>query len=204
MDGFMGLTALPIARGQSEHLKKQNEQTRDPPEKQRKFIPSRLTKSLFHLKTCAESIHSVKDKLPLAYEYLGEISVKNIQKPIRAFRVHLEPAWFSGKLRWKRYPHESDTGMDFNQSYSAKPGRPGSEPKRNTSAGSRKVRSIALVLCVCLGIFGLHRFYAGKNKTAKIQLFSLGGLGIWFLLDLILILVGEFKDAEGRKMRDWI
>ena len=146
----------------------------------------------------------IEDKLPLAYEYLGEMTVKNIQKPIRAFRVHIEPAWFPGRRGWKKYPQEPDTGINFSQSSTAKPGRPGSEPKRNTSAGSRKVRSIALVLCVCLGIFGLHRFYAGKSKTAKMQLFSIGGLGIWFLLDLILILVGEFKDAEGRKMRDWI
>ena len=146
----------------------------------------------------------IDDKLPLAYEYLGEMTVKNIQKPICAFRVHLEPAWFPGRKGRKKFPQESDTGMDFNQSYTAKPGSPRSETRRTMSAGSRKVRSIALVLCVCFGIFGVHRFYVGKTRTAKIQLFSLGGLGIWFLLDLILLLVGEFKDAEGRKMRDWI
>lgn len=63
--------------------------------------------------------------------------------------------------------------------------------------------SVAM-MCLSPDDIGLHRFYAGKTKTATMQLFSLGGPGIWFLLDLILILVGEFKDSEGVKIRDWI
>ncbi len=53
-------------------------------------------------------------------------------------------------------------------------------------------------------MFGFHRFYAGKSKSAKIQLFTVGGLGIWFLTDLVLIIFGEFTDGEGRKIREWV
>ena len=34
----------------------------------------------------------IEDKLPLGYEYLGEQTVKNIPKPVRAYKVLLEPA----------------------------------------------------------------------------------------------------------------
>jgi TM2 domain-containing membrane protein YozV len=60
------------------------------------------------------------------------------------------------------------------------------------------------ILCVCFGIFGAHRFYAGKAESAKVQLYTLGGLGIWMVIDLVLILFGEFSDQEGRKIRDWV
>ena len=59
------------------------------------------------------------------------------------------------------------------------------------------------LLCILLGVFGAHRFYAGKIGTGILQLFTLGGLGIWMLIDLILILTGEFKDQEGNRITEW-
>lgn len=55
----------------------------------------------------------------------------------------------------------------------------------------------ALLLCVLLGTFGAHRFYVGKIGTGILMLLTLGGLGIWALIDLILIAVGSFKDKNG-------
>lgn len=52
-------------------------------------------------------------------------------------------------------------------------------------------------LCLFLGFFGAHRFYAKKYRTAVIQLFTCGGLGIWVLIDLLLILVDAFRDEQG-------
>ena len=60
-----------------------------------------------------------------------------------------------------------------------------------------------LVLCLLLGIFGAHRFYAGKTRSAVLQLATLSGLGIWTLVDLLFILFGEFTDADGRKVNTW-
>jgi len=56
----------------------------------------------------------------------------------------------------------------------------------------------ALLLCFFLGSLSGHRFYAGKVGTAILQIVTLGGLGIWLLIDLILIIVGKFTDSEGR------
>ncbi len=68
---------------------------------------------------------------------------------------------------------------------------------------SDKKRLVAFVLCFFLGWLGVHRFYVGKVGTAILQIFTLGGLGIWALVDTIMILVGTFKDKQGRKLEDW-
>ncbi len=72
-----------------------------------------------------------------------------------------------------------------------------------TSTVSPKKRLLTLVLCVAFGVFGAHRFYAGKTPTAILQLLTLGGLAIWFLIDALIVLFGEFTDREGRKISDW-
>ncbi len=54
-----------------------------------------------------------------------------------------------------------------------------------------------LLLCFFLGPLGVHRFYVGKIGTGILQLFTLGGLGIWVLVDFIIIATGSFRDKQG-------
>jgi hypothetical protein len=56
----------------------------------------------------------------------------------------------------------------------------------------------ALLLCFFLGVFGIHRFYTGHTAIGVVQLLTLGGCGIWALIDFIMIIVGSFKDSSGR------
>ncbi|NCS57736.1 MAG: TM2 domain-containing protein [Microcystis aeruginosa G11-04] len=58
----------------------------------------------------------------------------------------------------------------------------------------------ALLLCFFFGMFGAHRFYVGKIGTGILQLVTLGGLGIWVLIDFIMIIVGAFTDKEGSSL----
>lgn len=58
----------------------------------------------------------------------------------------------------------------------------------------------AFLLCFFLGVFGAHRFYVGKVGTGILQLLTIGGLGIWTLIDLIMIIVGAFTDKNGNKI----
>lgn len=55
-----------------------------------------------------------------------------------------------------------------------------------------------LLLCFFLGAFGVHSFYTKKTGIGVAQLITLGGCGIWALIDLIMIIVGSYKDGQGR------
>jgi len=59
-----------------------------------------------------------------------------------------------------------------------------------------------LLLCIFLGGLGVHRFYAGRPVSGVVQLLTLGGLGVWSFIDLILIAVGNFSDGEGLPIKN--
>lgn len=62
---------------------------------------------------------------------------------------------------------------------------------------SEKSGIACLLFLILLAPFGLHRFYVGKVGTGILFLLTGGGLGIWWLIDLIILLVGSFTDAGG-------
>ena len=68
---------------------------------------------------------------------------------------------------------------------------------------SPKSRLAAALLAWFLGVIGIHRFYVGKVGTGILMIVTLGGLGIWALIDFIMILVGSFRDKEGRLLINW-
>jgi len=59
------------------------------------------------------------------------------------------------------------------------------------------------LLCFLFGVFGAHRFFVGKIGTGILQLITIGGLGIWMMIDLIIIITGSFTDKEGKKISEW-
>ena len=73
----------------------------------------------------------------------------------------------------------------------------------NATEVSPRSRLVALLFCLLLGVFGVHRFYVGKIGTGILMLLTLGGVGIWMLIDLILIAAGSFRDKENRRVFRW-
>lgn len=59
-----------------------------------------------------------------------------------------------------------------------------------------------ILLCFFLGPFGIHRFYVGKVGTGILMLLTLGGFGIWTLIDFIIIVCGNFTDKEGNLIKN--
>jgi hypothetical protein len=77
------------------------------------------------------------------------------------------------------------------------------EPLESSSAPSERSRGVALALAALLGPFGAHRFYVGKTGTGILMLCTLGGAGLWYLYDLIVVAGGSFRDAEGKLVSRW-
>lgn len=53
------------------------------------------------------------------------------------------------------------------------------------------------------GIFGIDRFYLGKIMTGILKLVTLGGFGIWALVDLSMIMSGAMRDSNDNELREY-
>jgi len=58
----------------------------------------------------------------------------------------------------------------------------------------------ALLLSVFLGQLGIDRFYLGYVGLGILKMLSVGGLGVWWLVDIILIATNRLKDAQGKQL----
>lgn len=57
---------------------------------------------------------------------------------------------------------------------------------------------ITLLLAIFLPV---HRFYVGKIGTSILYWITAGGFGIWYIVDIVMILLDKFTDKEGRKLK---
>lgn len=58
-------------------------------------------------------------------------------------------------------------------------------------------RLVLAIICFFFGALGVHRFIVGKVGTGILMLLTAGGFGIWWIIDLIRLLIGSFRDKYG-------
>lgn len=68
---------------------------------------------------------------------------------------------------------------------------------------SDKSRTLTLILLLFLGVWGIHHFYNGRIVLGIFYIFTWGFFGVGWLIDLVLILTGSYKDAKGRPVVVW-
>tara|TARA_B100000780_G_C20783064_1_gene310976 strand:- start:218 stop:427 length:210 start_codon:yes stop_codon:yes gene_type:complete len=68
-------------------------------------------------------------------------------------------------------------------------------------AKSNHSKMMLAIICFFLGVIGIHRFMVGKIGTGVLMIITLGGCGIWTLIDFIVILTGGFTDSDGNKIK---
>lgn len=74
------------------------------------------------------------------------------------------------------------------------------EAKKNDIGGTAaegKSQIVAAILAFVVGVLGVHRFYLGYTGIGIAQLLTLGGCGIWSLIDLVRIIIGDLKPKDG-------
>lgn len=62
---------------------------------------------------------------------------------------------------------------------------------------SQKKWLVTILFCFFFGFAGIHSFYVGRIGRGIFQLLTLGGLGIWSLIDLLTLMYGNFQDSES-------
>lgn len=72
-----------------------------------------------------------------------------------------------------------------------------------TSYASTKSQIASFLLCIFLGFFGIHHFYAGRNKMGLLYLFTFGLFGIGWIVDIFIIALGKYKDNKGCYINDF-
>ncbi len=74
-------------------------------------------------------------------------------------------------------------------------------PAAKTTKPPQRDFLTALLLSIFLGSLGVDRFYMGYIGLGVLKLITLGGCGVWYLIDVIMIATKSLNDADGQPLK---
>lgn len=92
-------------------------------------------------------------------------------------------------------------GFAFYQQQYQQPQQPPYAPPYDPTRSDKDFLT-TLLLAIFLGYLGVHRFYTNNTAIGVIQLVTLGGCGVWVLIDIIMLVTGSYKDGEGKTVKN--
>jgi TM2 domain-containing membrane protein YozV len=75
------------------------------------------------------------------------------------------------------------------------------EQFNNNQNVSEKEWIVAVIFSILFGYLGIDRFYLGYTGLGILKLITLGGCGIWTVIDIILITLNQIPDSEGKILK---
>ncbi|KAK3824636.1 MAG: TM2 domain-containing protein [Benniella sp.] len=73
-------------------------------------------------------------------------------------------------------------------------------PRHDDECKSDRSYAITILLSIFFGYIGIDRFYLGHIITGLLKLITAGGFGIWYIIDIILIVIGALPDHNGCRL----
>lgn len=110
------------------------------------------------------------------------------------------------KLTPKEFRKKTGQKLSLKEAFAMKMMQKKLKKELNKSAnpkGGEKKQLVALLLILLLGGLSIHRFYLGYVWQGIVQIITLGGCGIWLLIDLIRIIMNTLKTKDGQEMTPW-
>lgn len=149
--------------------------------------------------------------------YKSRLKARTTGKIKRKLKKSVNPLYGKKGMGWVNDPKKALYNKVYNKTTVGVPDPVGivssaatkNKSHKNKRAETRPVSTVikpknkivALILCIFLGYLGIHRFYTGKVGTGILWLVTVGCFGIGWIVDIIMIATGHFRDAYGKDLQ---